>query len=444
MSSYSKVVWSEGLFLRPQHFQQEARYLEDLVQKRAAPLRAYPWGVTELQLDQRLLGLGKLAVAVARGVFPDGTAFNIPDDDEPPAPLDLDENMRNELVHLALPVRRAGAVEIGSGEADDGLSRYRMREQEVRDAHGRNDTVAQLRVGSLHCRLLPDSAAREDYHCLGVARVVEVRADKAVVLDPGYVSPALDALRQAPLANFVKELQGLLHHRAEALAGRLGAAGQGGAAEIADFLLLQLVNRAEPLVTHLATLERLHPERLYVLAVTLAGELATFTSETKRASEFPPYRHDDLQGSFAPVVAALRQSLSMVLEQNAIPIALEERKYGIRVAALADRSLIGQATFVLAVNAQIPAEELRRRFPAQVKIGPVEQIRQLVNVQLPGIRVTALPVAPRQLPYHAGFVYFELDRASPLWTQMRTSGGFALHVGGEFPGIEMEFWAIKG
>ena len=28
MSVYSKVVWSEGLFLRPQHLQQQARYFE--------------------------------------------------------------------------------------------------------------------------------------------------------------------------------------------------------------------------------------------------------------------------------------------------------------------------------------------------------------------------------------------------------------------------------
>ena len=88
-------------------------------------------------------------------------------------------------------------------------------------------------------------------------------------------------------------------------------------------------------------------------------------------------------------------------------------------------------------------EELARRFPAQVKTGPVEQIRELVNLQLPGIGLRQLPVAPRQLPYHAGFIYFELERNSELWKQMSSSGGFAFHVGGEFPGLEMEFWAIK-
>ena len=66
--------------------------------------------------------------------------------------------------------------------------------------------------------------------------------------------------------------------------------------------------------------------------------------------------------------------------------------------------------FVLAARADVPAEELRRRFPAQLKIGPVEKIRELVKLQLPGVPVHAVPVAPRQIPFHAGFVYFELDQ----------------------------------
>ncbi|MBV5335487.1 type VI secretion system baseplate subunit TssK, partial [bacterium] len=88
-------------------------------------------------------------------------------------------------------------------------------------------------------------------------------------------------------------------------------------------------------------------------------------------------------------------------------------------------SLLTVATFVLAVNADMPTEALRRNFPALVKIGPVEQIRELVNVQLPGIRVRPLPVAPRQIPFHAGAVYFELERGSPIWNQLAQSGGIA-------------------
>jgi len=55
-----------------------------------------------------------------------------------------------------------------------------------------------------------------------------------------------------------------------------------------------------------------------------------------------------------------------------------------------------------------------------------------------------LPVAPRQIPFHAGCHYFELERGGDLWKQLERSGGMALHIGGEFPGLELELWAIRG
>ena len=141
----------------------------------------------------------------------------------------------------------------------------------------------------------------------------------------------------------------------------------------------------------------------------------------------------------------LRQSLSMVLEQTAIPIELQERKYGVRVALIPDVQLQRTAVFVLAVSAQLPGDALRARFPTQDKIGPVEKIRDLVNLQLPGVTLRPLPVAPRQIPYHAGHHYFELETTgNELWKQVETSGGLALHVAGDFPGLVLEFWAIRG
>src|SRR5690606_27449343 len=78
MAWNNRVVWSEGMFLRPQHLQQHDRYVETLVDSRCRPLLAGGWGFSELQLDTALLTQGKLAILSARGVLPDGTPFDIP------------------------------------------------------------------------------------------------------------------------------------------------------------------------------------------------------------------------------------------------------------------------------------------------------------------------------------------------------------------------------
>ena len=105
--------------------------------------------------------------------------------------------------------------------------------------------------------------------------------------------------------------------------------------------------------------------------------------------------------------------------------------------------ILRNAVFVLAVAADVSADIVRNRFPAQIKIGPAEKIRDLINLHLPGIMLQTLPVAPRQIPYNAGFNYFELDTKNELWRLLESSGGLALHVAGEFPGLKHEFWAIR-
>ena len=306
--------------------------------------------------------------------------------------------------------------------------------------------TASVPIGKLRLRLALEHESRAGFAAVGLARIVEVRADKSVVLDESYIPPVVNCGAAGVLAGFLSQLQGLLHHRAEALAGRVSDSATRGAAEIADYLLLQLCNRHEPVLTHLAAIAgQLHPEDFYRSCLSLAGEISTFTETRKRPPVFPAYRHDDLHATFRPVIAALRQALSAVLEQTAVPIQLQERKFGIRVGPILDRSLVTDATWVLAIKAQVPAETLRRNFPNQVKIGPVEQIRELINVALPGIPLRALPVAPRQLPYYAGTTYFELDRErSILGRRWPGRGGIAIQVAGDLPGLELECWAIRG
>ena len=443
MSSFNKVVWTEGLFLRPHHFQQQDRYFERYVETRCHALAPHSWGFTEVEIERDLLSIGKLAIRRAAGVFPDGTPFRMPDDDPLPAPLDVAPQSRDQIVFLAVPLRAADAPDVDRTPGPDGLVRHAVRELEARDATSRSGDVAVLEVGAMRTRLMPAAEVTPAYTCVPVAHLVECRADKQVVLDDSFIPTVLDAHAAPRLHTFMTEFLGLLHQRGEALAGRVSATNRGAAAEIAEFLMLQAINRYEPLLSHFVEAGIVHPEDLFRLCVSAAGELATFTTVSKRPPQLAAYRHEALRESFDPVMASLRASLSAVLEMSAIAIPIESKKFGISVAVVADRALYASAVFILAARADLPAEELRRRFPAQLKVGPVEKIRDLVNLQLPGVPVHPVPVAPRQIPYHAGFVYFELDQSNELWGQLKTSGGVALHVAGEFPGLTLEFWAIR-
>lgn len=441
----NKIVWSEGMFLQPQHFQQHDRYLERLIEGRAGGLTSYSWGFLDLQIDSTALAMGKVMISAARGILPDGTPFNFPDEYLPPDPIEIDHGIKDELIVLALPVRRPGTIESSPDDGDSAkLARFSVIEANVGDSNSTSEAAALVELGSLRLRLFRERDVTDAYCTLGVVKVIERRMDNQIVINHAYIPPVLHVGSQRTLADYVRDLHGLLHQRGEALAARLSQPGRGGVSEVADFLFLQTINRYEPLFAHLGACSLLHPERLFSTCLLLAGDLATFSATRRRPAALPEYQHDDLQTCFAAVINEIRHSLSMVLEQSAIPIELQDRQYGVRVAMISDLELLKSASFVFAVNAQLPTEALRTRFPMQTKIGPAERIRDLVNLQLPGISLVSLPVAPRQIPYHAGFNYFEMERGGELWKQLEHSGGLAMHIAGEFPGLEIEFWAIRG
>lgn len=443
MTSEHKVIWSEGMFLEPQHFQQHDRYLEQLIEARVGPATPHSWGFVRIALDESALALGKVALQSATGIFPDGTPFDFPGVQAGPLPFDVPPDTKDQLVVLALPLRRPGARESAAeGAAEAGLARYSVSQVDVADSGA--DSAARIEVGQLRMRLMLQSDASDAYACLGALRLAERRADNQLVRDQRYIPPVLRVSENALLAGYAREVAGLLHQRGEELAAQVTQPGRGGVGEIADFLLLQAVNRYEPAFMGFTRALLLHPATLFDACLQLAGDLSTFSRENRRVPAYPDYLHDKLEQSFTPLMADLRRSLSMVLHRAAVRIDLQDRQFGVRVAVIADRDLYKSAGFVLAVNAQMPPEVLRTRFPTQVKIGPVERIRDLVNLALPGIPLRAMPVAPRQIPFHAGYNYFELERGGELWGQLERSAGMAMHIAGDFPGLELELWGIKG
>jgi type VI secretion system protein ImpJ len=443
MSQNDRVLWSEGLFLQPHHFQQHDRWLEHIGNAQRGLGTPYPWGLSRLALDAELLALGKVGLTDCAGLLPDGTAFDAPASDALPIPLEITDADAGALLYVGLPLRRPGERESGDAAADDVMLRYRVGEAKVRDNTVAAGSEAPVEVGRLDLRLLRESDARAGFACCGVARVRERSSDGKVVLDTDYIPPCIDYRAAARLHDFVQELQGLLRRQAEARVGRIRTGGQGGVSDWGELLLLLSINRMEPLIQHIERIQGLHPEGLYRHLLMLAGELATFADERKRPPDLAPYQHDDLEASYSPLMGLLRDYLSREIVERAVPIPIQERKYGFRIALVTDPSLLADARFVLAGQAQVSSQILRTRFPTQIKIGPIDKIQDMVKLALGGIALRPLPTPPLEIPYHGGFDYFELDRSDALWKDLAKGGGLAMHVGGEFPALQLELWAIR-
>jgi type VI secretion system protein ImpJ len=442
MYSKNKVVWSEGMFLQPQLFQQHDRHFEALLHRVSEIGSIYPWGFSQISIDDAQQRLGKVSLVDFAGVFPDGSVFSSEELSDSVVALELPSGPINEVIVLAVAERRPGVAEVETSAKPEEFARFRVDEQSIGDSNSGYAQDAELQVGKLKLRLALARDVKNAYSCLGIVRVIERAADGSLVLDPNYCAPCLEYGAAPFLVRFIDEMRGLMVQRASALSGRLSST-KGGVGEIQDFLFLQVINRFLPLLGHLSTIRRLHPEELYRILISLAGELCTFSSGNRTASEYPAYVHERLFESFQPVIVALRNSLSMVIDASVVPIPFELLKHNVRKAVVHDKSLFSSSAFYLVVNADVPAEYVRAKLPLLMKIGPVEKLKDLVNFNLPGIAVRHLPVAPQRLPFYEGFTYFELDSTGELWGLLASSGGIGLHVAGDVPNLKIELWAAR-
>jgi type VI secretion system protein ImpJ len=443
MGRLSRVAWSEGMFLRQQHFQQQDRFIEALIDARLVPLGSYGWGLVSFKIDESLAALGKFSLERCVAILPDGSVASFPAEQAPPEPLDIPDGVRDAIVSLTLPADRLGAVEFARQNAGGaGPARFRVDEEEVLDRFSDQRVAETLELGwpNLSYGYTPEQTYGRV--CIGIARVREV-SGRRVVFDERYIPPSLAVSASVRLTAYLEDVLGRADQRVEELAERASDASDGRAETLANFFVLQALNRWTPLLRHYSTLPTVHPETLFGTLASMAGELSTFVREERKPTVMPAYDHEALQTCFEPVIGALRDGLSGRFDRSAEQLPLKPVGGGGYATTIVDRSLFQTGHFYLAVKAAAPVEELRMGFPSKLKIGAITRMQKIVDNALPGIPVHSVAAPPPQIRILPGYVYFELDRNSPEWADFATAPGVGIYVAAEPADLKLELWCVK-
>src|SRR5688572_30755692 len=114
MMHSARVVWQEGMHLSQHHFQAQSRHFENEIHFALSQMLAEPYGLAGIELDGEALLNGTMRLSHARGVMPDGLAFDMPESDPAPAPRDIREKFSpargSHVVLLVLPSYRPGGA----------------------------------------------------------------------------------------------------------------------------------------------------------------------------------------------------------------------------------------------------------------------------------------------------------------------------------------------
>ncbi len=438
----NRVIWREGLFVRPQHFQQNDRYFNAELMDRTIKLRSNNWGFFNVQINENLLNTGKIILEKASGILPDGTLFGI-DSEETNLVLNVKLNHTNKIVYLALPISIKNSDEVHFEEQKNLLTRYKTKViSNMPNTNSGEVSSSDILVADYNFRLAFDEELNDGYVKLPVCKIADVSSNGTLSLDSDFSPVYLHFNSSKILTSQIKELMGMITFRAEKLAEKINDSIM-QTTEIGDYLMLQLLNKVESKFHFLLTQEKIHPDEVYLNLISLAGELAVFMKKEKRLKNQITYTHDEQYISFEKIIIELKSMLTMVLEQNSISLAIEKRKYGIYIVPIKDREIINNSFFIFSVSADISPEKIKEILISSLKFGTVETIKNLVNYHLIGFKIKPLSTPPKEIPYRVNHLYFKLELTAENIDELNKSGGFAFHLSTEIPNISYSLWAIK-
>lgn len=447
VKTVQKMMWGEGLFLKPQHFQFQDLYHEQRLANGLRAVHACLWGIATLGIDRDAMESGLLRLSELKAFTLDGEQIDAPYADSLPEARVLSEleiPAEGLVFHLAMPLlREEGGNFSTSGGRTSVTCRYVLANEVAGDLYT-NAVDGELSVLRKHVKLLADYEPREQYISFPLIRVRRT-ATGGYESDPAFVPPCLAISASPFLSGLLRRLLDILQAKCEALYGHHREPSRHiiefRSGDVASFWLLHTASSGFAELSHYFHQPRLHPERLFQSMLRLAGQLLTF-SQAYSLADLPAYNHQDPGPCFVLLDRIIRELIDTVISARYVAISIVESKPGQFSGRLESDKLGSNSSLYLAVGADMPPAELVEAVPLRVKVGAPDDVDKLVLSAMPGVKLMAAPQVPAAIPVRPGSYYFSIEAHGPLYERMLQAQSIAIYVPSGFKDLKLELMAV--
>jgi type VI secretion system protein ImpJ len=429
------LYWHQGLFLQPQHFQQNDARIEHRLARTTELTQPYPWGLISLHINDAALVARQCLIDQLSVRFAEGTLAEYPGNAIlETRSIELSEfgNGRTLYVGLRrlLPGDANAQVFETLAEGVRAEARFAVpADPEVIGDRLGNSPEARLRGMSYVLRLFWEDELEHlsAYELLPIARL-ELDGDRA---RPGqrHVPPCVNLAASPILMQTLREVRDELVGRAR----QLEVYKQPGESRRGDFdgtqvnrlMALAVLNRYGPLLTHYLETPQLSPWHFYGTLRQLVGELSLFSDRCDMLGQtadgrvlVPPYKHEEAGAAIIALVALIAQQLNEISIGSELLVRLQLQD-GLYQAELPEGFFGPRHRYFLVARSEVDPAWLAESLPLDGKLGAPSVMDGLINRALPGVELIYLQVPPQGLPRVAGALYFRLESLSHEWETLQ-------------------------
>jgi type VI secretion system protein ImpJ len=442
MSSSNAVRWTEGMFLRPQHFQQSDLFNSAQLRYVAGTLHPFPWGVRRVEIDIDALENEIVRVNRLELVFADGLTVRYPE------AAQLAEHSFKDAFAATMDSLGVFACVRSLEDRRAGLERYSAHAEQRHDIYAPDNEASVEFVVPRAALVFTNNPEDDRLSGLESLKIAEVRrtgrAAPRYELSRQYIPPLLRCDASPVLIGAVRQVhdqvcaasRSLGQHRRDRGAEGLAY----GVGDLEHLLILQMLNQFVPTLQHALAHGGGHPFELYTLLAQLRGALTTY-STVEEPFTFPEYEHTNLAGSLFPLIESIRRLLEHLLPTHYEELTLVRE--GFQFSASLDESLLREGgPFLLALRGPGTTEALRSRVEGQAKITSVADMRQLVRFADRGVPTRFVEHPPAEIPRYADHSYFVVETGDPRWKRIREAGDFCFYLADAEPDLAVRLFVV--
>jgi type VI secretion system protein ImpJ len=446
MKFLSRVVWSEGMYLGPHHFQTQTRYFEDSIAFLVASLWHEPWGLLHVELDQKAIRNGSAVLLHASGIFPDGLPFELPNSDPPPPARNLLEVFPSTdaslPLYLAVPARRDNGFDTSLNGAGDSTRFSRMQRILRDETNGIDERDVDL--GQKNIRIVTEAELTSEMQSIPLARALRDGRGH-LIFDEEFIPACLRISASEPLMLLIRRLIETVGEKSATIArsarrqGRFEAGTS--ALDVANYWFLHALHSALPPLQHLCASRRAHPEEVFIELSRLAGSLCTFAVDSEPRN-LPAYDHRNPGPVFHELDAHIRRHLEIVVPSNTVTLSFAPTEPYIQEGEVTDERCLRRARWILGMRSSLGESDLLRLAPRLVKVCSARFVPELVRRALPGMTLTHLQIPPTAIRAEADMQYFAVETTGPCWEHILQTRKVGVYIPGEISEPEFDLTVI--